>query len=449
MEISQTKTLFISSFFGLIARNILATDFLKVLAAKDDLRIIIFAPQEKKYLYQETFSSSNVTVEGMPNREASRFELWVDSIFLNASDTSARRIHRLIERRRDGRYVRFIGYGLLAKLSIFAFSRKLLRWLAYKLPLSSGWGEYFEKYKPDLVFATDIFEPNDIFMIREAQRRSIFVLGMVRSWDNIVTKGLNRVITDKLVVNCPKIKEEAVKYCDFKPENIFVVGIPHYDDYIAETRISKEELFQSLGLDPKKKTVFFCPPSDIYAQGDPIAEKVVKLLQSLNVQIILRLYLVGKISLGNVKAVPGRLAIDDPGASSDFEQVDLIGKDAHLADLIYHSDVVIAFASTLAIDAAVFGKPIIFVGFDGSNNCPYWQSLLRFYDYDHQKSLLDTGGVVLAKTPQEFLWALDRYLVNPKLDVLGRARIINERCWKLDGRSGWRLARVVKRCLNR
>ncbi len=445
----NTKTVFITSFFGLIARNILATSFLKILSARSDLRIVIFAPQKKSRLYRETFALGNVIVEAIPDRKVSRFELWLNSIFLNASDTSARRIHRLIERRQHRKYVRSAFHWFLAKLSALRFYRRWLRYCDYKLLPRGRFGKYFEKYRPDLVFATDIFEPDDVELAREARSRGVYILGMVRSWDNVTTKGLNRVMADKLAVNTVNIKEEAVRYCDFKPEDIFVIGIPHYDDYIAERRISKDTLFRSLGLEPNKKTVFFSPPSDIYAQGDPIAEKIVKLLVPLDVQIIVRLYLVGDVNLGNVKAAPGKLALDDPGSSTDFEQADLTGKDAHLADLIYHSDVVVAFASTLAIDAAVFGKPIIFIGFDGSNNRPYWQSLRRFYDYDHQRSLINTGGVKLARTPQELLSYLGDYLANPKLDDAGRRRMIEERCWKLDGRSGERLAQVLIRCLER
>ena len=47
------KTIFITSFFGLIARNILATNVLKILKERPDLKIVILALEAKKNLYQK------------------------------------------------------------------------------------------------------------------------------------------------------------------------------------------------------------------------------------------------------------------------------------------------------------------------------------------------------------------------------------------------------------
>ncbi|MDP3764359.1 MAG: hypothetical protein Q8Q95_01930 [bacterium] len=437
------KTIFVSSFFGLIARNILATDFLRILGSQPDIRIIIFAPQEKKASYQKMFSAGNIEIEGVDKMPSFFWERIISALFLNASDTAARRIHRLIERKKYGKYLSSGWHFIAAKSSKFKIFRSFLRWLGRLFLRDETFARYFEKYQPDLVFATDIFEPSDVCMIQSAQRRGVHVIGMVRSWDNITTKGLNKVMTNELVVNTPKIKEEAVRYCDFKPDNVSIVGIPHYDAYVAEKRISKKLLFEKLALDPNKKTIFFAAPSDIYTQGDSITKKVVDALETIDIQIILRLYIVGSVNLDGIKEIPGRLVINNPGKGDDFMSADLTGKDAYLADLLYHSDVVVAFASTLAIDATVFNKPVIFVGFDGEAKRPYWKSLRRFYDYDHQRSILSTQGVKLAKTPAGLIVYLERYLANPNLDLAGRKKIIEERCWKLDGQSGKRLADVI------
>ena len=439
----KTRTVFITSFFGLIARNILATDVLKTLGRQPNLRIIILTPQEKKELYEQQFRAANIIVEGVEARLPSRLEKILSSVFLNSSDTTARRIHRLIERKRYDRHLSSGYHWLLAKLGRLRLIRYCLRWVDYQLMSKNRFRNYFEKYRPNLVFATDIFEPNDVAVMREARKRGIFVLGMVRSWDNITSKGLNRIVPDKLIVNSEKIKEEAMRYNDVRPEAIFVVGIPHYDRYVTDRRTSREELFRKLQLDTHKKTVFFAPPSDIYARNDPITEKVVGALTGLDVQVLLRLYLVGQVNLGNIKPMPNKISIDVPGSGEDFMRADLTTGDAHLADLLYHSDVVVAFASTLAIDAVVFNKPIVFIGFDGQPNRPYWQSLRRFYDYDHQQSILKTGGVKLAKNTEELIEYVKHYLADSKLDEDGRKRIIQERCWKLDGKSGERLAKII------
>jgi len=324
--------------------------------------------------------------------------------------------------------------------------RILCRWLDFNLSNRDRFRQLFEKYNPIMVFSTDIFEPNDVDLAREAKYRGVFTIGMVRSWDNITTKGLNRIIPDKFIVATPVLKEELVKYNDANSDDIFVVGIPHYDKYAKSRRTDRRTLFKKLGLDPNKKTIFFAPPSSIYSGNEPIAEEIVKLFHEHDIQIIIRLYIVGSVNLGNIKPILNKITVDDPGSSSDFTEADLTKGDDHLADLLYNSDVVIAFASTLAIDAIVFGKPVVFIGFDVTPK-PYWESLRRFYDYDHQRAILRTGGVKLAQNTGELVEFVNLYLSNPKLDEDGRKKVIKERCWKLDGQSSERLADVILKFL--
>src|SRR3989344_393749 len=61
------KTIFITSFFGLSARNILSTSILNILSRNANSRVVILAPQEKSDDYRRYFSAGkpNVIVEGV------------------------------------------------------------------------------------------------------------------------------------------------------------------------------------------------------------------------------------------------------------------------------------------------------------------------------------------------------------------------------------------------
>ena len=454
------RTVFITSFSGLSARNILSTSILEILANQPDARIVILSPIEKQGDLQRYFGgkNGNVVVEGLrlvntrfstegtqlETASRSFLERMFFSLFLHSSDTNSWRVMRLAERKIKGRYVQTFIHWILAKLGNLRVYRSVLRRLDYLLMPKDRYAQCFDKYKPDLVFATDVFNDHDIEVMREARYFGIFIVGMVRSWDNITSHGLNRIIPDKLIVHTPKIKEEAIKYNDVNPENIFISGIPHYDRYLSDLRTPRDEFFKRMNLDPKKKTVFFAPPSDIYAKHNPVSVQVIKELSKLDdTQLIIRSYLVGKVDLGDIKPIPGKIAIDTPSNSRHFSGADIAPKeDAHLADLLYHSDVVVAFASTLAIDAAVLGKPGVLIGFDGALR-PYWQSLRQYYDYDHQRYLVDTGGVKLATDMNNFLKYIKDYLNNPNLDKKERETITDSFCWKMDGKSGERVANVL------
>lgn len=452
------KTIFITSFFGLSARNILSTGILGVLANDSETRVVILGPEKKKEDYQGNFSQGrkNIIVEGLNFKDAvvkgikleTASNSWLERLFfslaLNSLDTNSRKVIRIEERHNKNRYIQTFFHWILAKLSNLKLFRKFIRHLDQKLLSKNRFSEYFEKYQPALVFATDIYNEHDVQLMREARSRKIPIVGMVRSWDNITSHGLNRIVPDKLITNTPKIKEEAIRYCDIKEEDIFVGGIPHYDRYVSQKRISKEDLFKSLNLDPNKKTVFFAPPANIYTKNNPISNRIIKEIGKLeDVQLIIRLYVVGEVDLGGIKPIPNKIAIDAPPQHLNFVDADLAPKqDEHLADLLQHSDVVAAFASTLAIDAAVFGKPIVFVGFDASER-PYWKSLRQYYDFDHQQYILKTGGVKLAENMTEFVKYVKDYLDNPNLDLENRKKISELFCWKLDGKSSERVGNFL------
>ncbi len=437
------KTIFITSFFGFIARNILATEFLKLLRKRSNVRIVILTPEKKQERHKQEFGGENVIIEGVPLKKPSRLERVFTVIFHNLSDTNTWRIHRLINIKRDKKYFSAPVYWLLSKLGHFRLVRIFFRWLENHTLPADRFSDLFLKYQPNLVFSTDVFEPNDVDLMREAKRLHVPLVGMVRSWDNITSKGLNRVIPDELIVNAESVKDEAIRYNDIPAERIHVVGIPHYDYYVTESRIERTKFFVWLNLDPAKKLIFFAPPADLYAGNDPITPKVLEVLCGIDAQIVIRMPLVGVANIGRFGAQAGKIAVDVPGSAGDFVNADISREgDRHLADLLYHSNVVVAFASTLAIDAVAFKKPVVFVGFDGAPR-PYWDSLARYYDYNHQKELLKMGGVLLAKTPDELRAFVIDYLENPSLDEKGRNAIINERCFKLDGKSGERLAKLI------
>lgn len=454
----MAKTIFITAFSGLSARNILSTSILEILGNEPDLRVIVLAPTEKKEMYQRDFAASkkNVVVEGISLKNVamktfnwrtasdSPLEKLFFSLFLNASDTDTRRVYRIDERRGRGFYFGAFFHWVLAKLSNLKIFRTLLRYLDFRLLPKNHFADYFEKYQPTLLFATDVFNEHDVNAMREARARRIKIAGMVRSWDNITSHGLNRIISDKLIVTTENIKREAVRYNDVPADKIFISGVPHYDRYITGKRTPREEFFKSLNLDPNKKTVLFAPPSDLFTENNPISQRVIKELGELeNVQVIVRLYLVGGVNLGNLKPIENKLAIDAPPQSRHFVGVNLApGEDAHLADLLYYSDVVILFASTLAIDAAVFKKPIVLLGFDGEPR-PHWRSLRKYYDFDHQQYLLKTGGVDLPDNMEELMADVKKYLENPRQNESNREKVVNEFCWKLDGKSGERVANFL------
>lgn len=443
----EKKTIFITCFFGLIARDILGTRVFSILRSRNDLKIVILVPENKKQLYQGEFAGPNVTVEGIPEILFSLGERIAHPIFRDLLNTDTRRIQRLVQYKRTGKLGNYLLGNFLAFLGGWPAVVKLARLVFASLKPQREIQNYFKKYKPDLLFATDIMVVNDIRFMRVAQRKTVPTIGMVRSWDNLTIYGVLPVIPDRIIVQNEPIARELSRYQFVRNRPVEIVGIPHYDEYREEPRTPRDQFLKNLGLDSKKKTILFVTGA-IKHWGDPETNiRIVETLASFDANIIVRLPVMGEIELGNLK-IPDNIILDKPVRTK--ESVDAILNKAaagRLADLLFASDVVVVGASTIMIDAAIFKKPVVYVDFD-ANPTPYWNSAERLKDYNHIRTILNTGAVHIAKNLLELHSAAGAYLANPKLDGEARQALVEQKCWRLDGQAAERLADVILKMLD-
>ncbi len=440
------RTVFITCFTGLISRNILATDAFEILRREPHLRLVIVTPQSREEVLKKEHGGPNVLIEGVKLKPFSRGEriLWILATNLLPSHT--RRIQRLAKLEQDKSRLDYFFSGLLGQLGRARLVRQLFRFLADEFSSISDLEYLFEKYKPDLLFAADVYTPLDVKLMRLARRLKIKTVGMVRSWDNVTSKTLLSFIPDAAVVNTERIKQELVHYGDVDPDSVFTAGVPHYDRYKSRERSSRSGFFKNFGFDPEKKLILFTPPSDNYLKYDPITPIVLRALEKISAQILVRMPLVGKTDLGDYRPPP-HVVFDKPSNSPDFIEAHLSREaDRHLADSVYHCDVVVTWASTLIIDAMVFNKPVVLVGFDAGPR-PFGQSITQYYGYDHQQDIIKKGGVRLVKTPSELIDWVKRYLTDPGLDSRNRLATAHEFAGPLDGRAGKRLAEFLLKLL--
>lgn len=278
---------------------------------------------------------------------------------------------------------------------------------------------------------------------------------MVRSWDNCYSKGLMRVVPNKLIVNNETIKTEAISIHQVFSKDIIVLGSPQYDIFINGERTSKEEFFRSMGLDPKKKLVLYAPAGAILSDTD---SDIVKILsEALNhgefgmpVQFLVRNHPNHPADFKFVPDLSG-FVIEDPGKTFNNNPKDTeltISDNEHLADEVFYADVVVWVATTLPLDAVVFNKPLVSINFDGFKHKKYYDSVRKYHDEDHMKKMLSLGGVSISKNPEQLISMISDYLNNPSLDSDERAKIITQQFYKLDGMAGKRIGEYVVSQIN-
>ncbi len=448
------KTIIITSFHPFISRNILNTDVLKILRGQADLIIVLLVPGEKADFFKEYFAAPNVVIESFNQApiQASRLnKFFHDAAFLLIKSHNIQwvRRDRLKAQPTVSAKLKFVIKNILtAWLAKPKWGRTIFRFIDNLFTPSGFYQTYLDKYQPAAVFTTDVFNDYDQLLIKNCKSSAVPVVGMIRSWDNNYSKGLCRFIPDKTIVNNETIKAEAIKLHGFKAEDIFVGGIPQFDDYLKAPFLSREEFFKKIGGDPAKKMILISPAGYPLA---PLAEetgmcRMLKAAQDQGeidqgIQFLIRSHPHRPMPIKEFSGVKNFI-VESHSATSQTQSkgAEFTPQDKlHLVDSIYYADIVIWAATTLGIDSLTLDKPQIMINFDGLGERNYWDSVRRFHDEEHMKKFLATGAVLVANNRAELVSQINRYLENPKLLAAERKAAVAQQLWKNDGKAGERI----------
>lgn len=442
------KTLFITIYDGLIAKNILRSDAYALLASRPEVRIVLFVHANKVEYFTRRYASERTLIEAAPAPTWPLLEAVLFWITTCSSPThSARSRIDSFDMRTPLKYI--VGHGL-SFLGHFTWWRRFLRWM-YQYAPDRSYDEYFHRYSPDTVFVANLLSSDDTRLMKAAKRRGVRCVGMVKSWDNVGNKPFVYLACNPLIVPNEIVRDEAVSILQVPPEQLHVVGLSQFDRYVrADSLQSRDEFCREHGLDPDKRIIVFAATGE---EWTPHEKDIVQYLSGALMrgvvaqpaQILLRLHPKYRNPEDFYESLPG-VHCERPGTFAtgslgewEFEEGDLI----ILMNTLYHADVCINTASTMALESIVFDKPTIAIAYDGSASEPYHASVRRFYDFPHTKKLVEMGGEDVVYSNEELLDSINHALRNPRWRSEGRALSREKECFRLDGRAGERIARVL------
>lgn len=457
------KTIFIPIMGRQQARNVLRTDVFKVLNEDPHVRLVILAPSLKVGEHAKEFHGNNLVFEGfgeLPGHLSSfdRFFYRLSLFYINSpSRRFLRKEWLLYGKKSPFRYS--VSISLVYIFGGSSLLRALCRFLDYRLIKDDRYAEFFDTYKPDLVLSPRIDSELDRSFLRHAKKRKIKTVGMISSWDNItIAKKPFRILPDTLIVHNKLIKQEAVRYLDMPEKHIIVTGMPHFDHYVTSPRASREEFCKRVGIqDHKKRIILFASIGKDHATEWQVLklldESIEKGELPKDLVIIFRLH----PSLNNdidMTQYSERVVFDD---SKTFVKktnlhTEVLKKDMnHLADSLYHADIILSTCSTMSIDAAAFDKPIINIAYDGWEKLPFHKSIAKAYTPArvHFQSIVKSNGTRIVYSHDDLLVCITQYLEDPGRDREGRKRIVREQCYKLDGKAGKRAGAFILSELNK
>ncbi len=454
------KTLFLSIYNGIRAKNFFHTDIYKELVKDMRVRMVIVVPISKVEYYRETFREPNVIFEPLDIVSESWFGRFLAEIAFNSFGTITIKFKQKLEYWRYHKFLRYlIKRAINITLGPITPVRRVIRWLDRLVAIDPDVAALLDAYKPDMVLAPDIVFPLDRIFLRAAKRKGYFVVGLTRSWDNLTSKGVIQILPDKLVLHTERMQAQAIELVGMPANDIVVTGPPDFDKYFRPLTITKQDFCKGLGIPFDRHLVLFAPFYDEYTGSAVIminallrAVEEGKLPQNMHFLIRYRPatpeipdelfeksdhYTITKPCSMYFKVKNRAQA---PTKDWEFSPAD--------AELLFHSiifsDMMINTFSTIAIDAAAVDKPVIGVRFDADPTCPAKNSVLKIPDaHDHYRELERTGGVRLVRDMNELIQAINHYFVHPESDREGRARMLKEQIQFTDGFNGKRAADFI------
>jgi len=441
--------------FGQTIRDVLRSDTYIKLKARNDVQLIVLSSASMDVEFQNEFGGDNIIFEYLGDYKANRLELLWQSFYLStlAFKSNTIRLYAKNDKKSALRFFIPLSNGISKIIGRF----RLQRFLGYLMRMSNrarDYKEIFDRHKPDLVVVTRVLRASpDYPILKEAADRKLPVIALVSSWDNFTTKGFFPFGVKKLVVWNDVMKQEAIELFGFPEKDIYMSGIPRFDNYFNKKGIrTKEVFFKAFHLDLNKKLITYTtgnkslvlPPGDNTSAEVDIAKHLADSINKGELgdsQLLVRLHpLAEEEDFQPLLGIPN-VVLQVPGKNDAFRDR-LFSKqdDVEIAETVLYSDLVLNVASTMTIDSAVFDTPSLSVSFDIRSPLPMEHSAKRIYEYEHYRKLRETGGVHMVHSAEEMIEQARNYLINPNFNQEKRKAIVDQQCKFTDGKSGERVA---------
>jgi hypothetical protein len=317
----------------------------------------------------------------------------------------------------------------------------------------------FEKYRDRSILRTDAFKsvkkiltdnPVDILFFTHqrppfiallttaAKKQAIPTASFIFSWDNLASKGRMAASFDHYLVWSDLMKDELQEfYKKVQANQIHVVGTPQFEPYVLdEFKKDHDWMLRKFDLDPDKKIICYSCADQSIGPNDPIV-----------IATIAGAIQEGKIE--NAQLLVRTSPAEDPSRFDDVrkkfphikwnyphwkltrenhpelwsQRIPFKEDIAELRSILEYADLSINMCSTMSLDFMLFDKPVINTVFGNLENGLYNDQ--RFLKYQHYKNVIDSGAVVIAKTPVQLVDQINQSLDAPQLRLDNQQRLLD------------------------
>lgn len=338
----------------------------------------------------------------------------------------------------------------LAKQGRPRLARKLLvreRRMVSNCP--QAYKDLLDAYPWSLVLATHIHLHIEVPLVNAAYVRGIPTLGVVNSWDNVY-KGI-RAHPDCALVWSGINKQEMMDFEGYPTQRVLSIGAPAFDCYFSpETLWPREAFCRHFDLDPGRPIILYATIGQYakFFEETYLLEVLLRAIRedrfSTRPQIICRLHPLTKQELfESYRTHP------DVRLSRYEHHVPTLNwcptreETILAANLLHHSAVCMTPGSTMALEAAIFDTPVLMPVFNGYQPEVWEDYYARACLAWHFGRLVREEMLPMARTDDEMIDWINRYLADSSLYRDGRERIVKDYVEFTDGKAVERLVEVI------
>jgi len=460
------KTIFICADHGLAIVYFLQSEIVPRLLASG-VEIVVLTDDAIQEHVSERFARPGLVVEGLRLEQARAYfqradystQWWLDflrragasnRINLQAVDSHINQVEDEAHQRRKMLFpvMRAAVWGL--RHSRTAREMLVKRQSKYTPGI---YNDLLQRYKPCLVLASTPGWRWDRYLLRDAAAAGIETGAAIVGWDNTSSYSLPGAPVDWVTCWSQIQKEELVNGSDWSPVDVNIGGIPSYDGYFKkEWLLTREDYYRQHNLDPNRQLISYACSFISFSPNLQNIEALARLVSSEQLskpsQLLIRFHPNHFMDVPRFLDERERiraLAQDTPhvhvvepvplgGSLVYYSGEDMPEKSSMMA----YSDVFTTVYSTMVVEAAVHGCPVVSVCIDSPAGWPgkYTLPLSQIGDWPTHSRFRDSGAGLEVNDENQLRTALNFYLDNPGAGKEARLNFIERECTFTDGSAG-------------
>jgi hypothetical protein len=451
-NLEKRKTIFLFISIRQHISDLLNTDYIKYLSKSYNTVIFILDQKGIDNPNKQYYKNEHITYIKLPLPK-SRFWMLFDFYIRN----------ELIKRFNDNIAVKWRNRRVGNKRRLFL--RKIVRFIpdlspkfifsleTFFVPGYKQVAKYIKKYKPSLILtATPGIQPFDSYGVLCAKKAEVKTASINTSWDNLTSVPRHIKGVDYMIVWNDWMKKIAKEMHGYKDDEVFVSGTIRFDHYFINSpdEIGKEDFLKSKGLDPNRRTIFFAARNyggffNKFIKSFIKWQKENYFGEKLN--LFVRVHPLDPIApYAEFKNTPnvyiergGKQIQDDSigGHKVEMSREDLLNTKYTLK----YCDVCINIVSTMSLEAMIFGKPVINIGFA--------EDFSTILNFPHYREVVKNKAVSIANDMNDLRDYISDYLKNPDMNKKGREKILKQLVKPTDGFSYKRSVDFLKTIIDK